>query len=261
MSTYEAWRITYKSSEAAARAAYNTVEKLHAELVELKEQMQAIGAGGVEPLRKTSADTSALRAALEEAEAALEVATSRLSARGANYPVHVTSEARALEIVRHALGKSHADHFRDATEMMLPTAQVLEPVEQRQLDIGKAIERACQELPEGAEIQIYLERGAGTVHMTDWDGNEFDHFDEDHDDFACAINAATDGAIAAEQVAAHVKQGGQHHDPPCQPPGTPAPRQTRPLERPQRRRLTAPQGAFLLPDHYEHSFCPTRQIR
>lgn len=65
----------------------------------------------------------ALRAALEEAEAALEVATSRLSARSANYPVHVTSEARALEIVRKALGKSHADHFRDATKMMLPTAQ------------------------------------------------------------------------------------------------------------------------------------------
>lgn len=82
-----------------------------------KALLAAIGAGGVEPLRKTSADTSALRAALEEAEAALEVATSRLSARGANYPVHVTSEARALEIVRKALGESQADHFRHATKM------------------------------------------------------------------------------------------------------------------------------------------------
>ena len=93
---------------------------------------------------------------------------------------------------------------------MQPTtpSRWLEPVEQRQLDIGKAIERACQELPEGAEIQIYLERGAGTVHMTDWDGNEFDHFDQDHEYFACRINAATDGAIAAEQVAAQAKQGG-----------------------------------------------------
>lgn len=105
-------------------------------------------------------------------------------------------------------GMEAVKESRGAAKMMIPTAQVLEPVEQRQLDIGKAIERACQELPEGAEIQIYLERGAGTVHMTDWDGNEFDHFDEDHDDFACRINAATDGAIAAEQVAAHVKQGG-----------------------------------------------------
>lgn len=52
MSIYEAWRITYQSSEAAARAAYKTVEKLDAELTELREQMQAIGAGGVEQLRK-----------------------------------------------------------------------------------------------------------------------------------------------------------------------------------------------------------------
>lgn len=96
----------------------------------------------------------------------------------------------------------------ESLQARLEECRKLEPVVQRQLDIGKAIERACQELPEGAEIQIYLERGAGTVHMTDWEGNDFDHFDEDHDDFACRINAATDGAIAAEQVAAHVKQGG-----------------------------------------------------
>lgn len=29
--TYEAWRCTYQSSEQAARAAYNTVERLAAE--------------------------------------------------------------------------------------------------------------------------------------------------------------------------------------------------------------------------------------
>lgn len=89
-----------------------------------------------------------------------------------------------------------------------PTQQGMEPIEQRQLAIGQAVERACKELPEGVEIQIYLERGAGTVNMTDWDGNEFDHFDEEHEDFACRINAATDGAIAAEKVAAQAKQGG-----------------------------------------------------
>lgn len=89
-----------------------------------------------------------------------------------------------------------------------PAAQGLDAETQRNADIGAAIQRACKELPAGAEIQIYLERGAGTVHMTDWDGNEFDHFDEDHEDFACRINAATDGAIAAEQVAAQAKQGG-----------------------------------------------------
>ena len=100
-------------SQAAAE-----LRRQHARIAELEDQMAAIGAGGVEPLRKTSADTSALRAALEEAEAALEVATSRLSARGANYPVHVTSEARALEIVRKALQETQPNHFRDATKMM-----------------------------------------------------------------------------------------------------------------------------------------------
>ncbi len=53
--SYESWRISYQSSEAAARAAYATTEKLHAELTALREQMAAIGAGGVEPLRKARA--------------------------------------------------------------------------------------------------------------------------------------------------------------------------------------------------------------
>lgn len=103
--------------EMARENRSKRIVELEQRITEMEDQMAAIGAGGVEPLRKTSADTSALRAALEEAEAALEVATSRLAARSANYPVHVTSEARALEIVRRALGKSHADHFRDATKM------------------------------------------------------------------------------------------------------------------------------------------------
>lgn len=89
-----------------------------------------------------------------------------------------------------------------------PTTQGLDADTQHNADIGAAVMRACKDLPEGAEIQIYLERGAGTVHMTDWDGNEFDHFNEDHEDFACQINAATDGAIAAKQVAAQAKQAG-----------------------------------------------------
>lgn len=96
-------------------------------------------------------------------------------------------------------------------EKLLATQQVLDADTQHNADIGAAVMRACKDLPEGAEIQIYLERGAGTVHMTDWDGNEFDHFDEDHEDFACRINAATDGAIAAEKVAAQAKQGEQEN--------------------------------------------------
>lgn len=43
--SYAAWRITYQSSEQAARAAYARVQELEA-------QLEAIGAGGVEPLRR-----------------------------------------------------------------------------------------------------------------------------------------------------------------------------------------------------------------
>lgn len=38
--TYEAWRCTYQSSEQAARAAYETVEKLAAQQDELLEALE-----------------------------------------------------------------------------------------------------------------------------------------------------------------------------------------------------------------------------
>lgn len=138
-----------------------------------------------------------------------------------------TQQPEALRLAEHLENfRSFPDDFASARELRRQHARIVEletqlakvthpaqqgvdPIEQRQLAIGQAVERACKELPEGAEIQIYLERGAGTVHMTDWDGNEFDHFDEAHNDFACRINAATDGAIAAEKVAAQAKQGEQ----------------------------------------------------
>ena len=42
--TYEAWRITYQSSESAARAAYASVAKLNAENEKLKAELKAITA-------------------------------------------------------------------------------------------------------------------------------------------------------------------------------------------------------------------------
>ena len=38
------------------------------------------------------------------------------------------------------------------------------------MDIGRAIERACAELPEGVEISISLEHHAGTVTLIDSNG-------------------------------------------------------------------------------------------
>ena len=63
--TYESWRISYQSSEAAARSAWQEMIRLHHRVNELEAQLAAIGAGGVEPLRKQAehkaapADTTA----------------------------------------------------------------------------------------------------------------------------------------------------------------------------------------------------------
>jgi len=43
---------------------------------------------------------------------------------------------------------------------------------QRQASIGKAIERACEELPEGFDIRIECEKGAATVRLYDSEGDE-----------------------------------------------------------------------------------------
>ena len=56
--TYESWRISYQSSEAAARSAWQEMIRLHHRVNELESQLAAIGAGGVEPLRKQVAETS-----------------------------------------------------------------------------------------------------------------------------------------------------------------------------------------------------------
>ena len=56
--TYESWRISYQSSEAAARSAWQEMIRLHHRVNELESQLSAIGAGGVEPLRKQAAETS-----------------------------------------------------------------------------------------------------------------------------------------------------------------------------------------------------------
>ncbi|MGN1057219.1 MAG: hypothetical protein ACI4QS_10960 [Comamonas sp.] len=57
--TYEAWRCTYQSSEQAARAAYEQAQELQRQNAALKLEAQnakqlveAVGAGGVERLRK-----------------------------------------------------------------------------------------------------------------------------------------------------------------------------------------------------------------
>lgn len=67
-----------------------------------------------------------------------------------------------------------------------------------ELSIGKAINRAARDLPEGWEIRIDLERGAGVVHLTDPEGNET-MIDGSGELFSDQINAAIDAALTRAQ--------------------------------------------------------------
>ena len=61
-----------------------------------------------------------------------------------------------------------------------------------ELSIGKAINRAARDLPEGWGIRIDLERDAGVVFLIDPDGNET--MSENGELFSDQINAAIDAA-------------------------------------------------------------------
>ena len=74
--------------------------------------------------------------------------------------------------------------------------QELEAETQRHAAIGKAIERACMDLPDGTEISVSLEKDAGTVTLIDQDGNEYENFSCDYG-FAGVLNEAIDAAMAA----------------------------------------------------------------
>ena len=77
-----------------------------------------------------------------------------------------------------------------------PAAQGLDAETQRHAAIGKAIERACMDLPDGTEISVALEKDAGTVTLIDQDGNEYENFSCDYG-FAGVLNEAIDAAMAA----------------------------------------------------------------
>lgn len=60
--------------------------------------------------------------------------------------------------------------------------------------IGAAIERAAKELPEGAEIRIVIERGAGTVYWSSSSLDDEQLLDSRGELFSTQINAAIDAA-------------------------------------------------------------------
>lgn len=55
-----------------------------------------------------------------------------------------------------------------------PAAQGMDAQDAECLEIGRELYRACDELPWGYEIILYLEQGSGTVHWMDKEGNEHD---------------------------------------------------------------------------------------
>ena len=78
------------------------------------------------------------------------------------------------------------------TETSAAHGNALDQVSREELSIGKAINRAARDLPEGWEIRIYLERYAGVVFLIDPDGNET--MSEGGELFSDQINAAIDAA-------------------------------------------------------------------
>lgn len=61
------------------------------------------------------------------------------------------------------------------------------------------VQRACVELPEGYEIEIRLERDAGTVDVCGPDGGRLD-IDLDEDTFDWKIHAAIDAALQSHSA-------------------------------------------------------------
>lgn len=64
----------------------------------------------------------------------------------------------------------------------------------RWLALGEAVERGARDLPEGYELQVEVERGAGNVALWDRDQDKIEEFEGDT--LADQINQAIDYAMA-----------------------------------------------------------------
>lgn len=106
-------------------------------------------------------------------------------------------------MIPRAMAEKCHDTFKAAVEGLI--AQQAAPVAQRdareEASIGKAINRAARDLPEGWEIRIDLERHAGTVHLIGPEGSET-MIEGGGELFSDQISAAIDAARS------QAKQGG-----------------------------------------------------
>lgn len=159
----------------------------YARIADLEAQLSAIGAGGVEPLRKIASAQADVSITVEEWSAVCR----QFFIWHGRAPL-IDDPDFFNGIARLAVEKS-------ATQ---PAAQGLDAETRRHAAIGKAIERACADLPEETGIIVSLEKDAGTVTLIDQDGNEHENFSTDYG-FAGVLNEAIDTAIAAQ-----AKKGG-----------------------------------------------------
>ena len=188
----------------------------HARIEELEAQLSAIGAGGVEPMHNREA--SAALAASDERKAfdaanlrdyfggplsyrERDIAFMAWQARAALAATPAAGELATLQAGLQAGLQAAAPNAplydpREVAFSAQPAAQGLDAETRRHAAIGKAIERACMDLPDGTEISVSLEKDAGTVTLIDQDGNEHENFSTDYG-FAGVMNEAIDAAIAA----------------------------------------------------------------
>ena len=94
--------------------------------------------------------------------------------------------------------RAYVDADRAMRAAPAPAAQgdALDQGVREELSIGKAINRAARDLPEGWEVRIDLERHAGVVFLIDPNGNET--MSEGGELFSDQINAAIDAARGAQ---------------------------------------------------------------
>ncbi|MFZ6755794.1 hypothetical protein ACO0K9_01125 [Undibacterium sp. Ji50W] len=112
----------------------------------------------------------------------------------AEFPNVVT----ALDYVRtEANGTRGNDIMRMREKMREIATPQLSKFDEGCLKTGQQMQRAAGELPDGYEVVIYLENGAGTVHLLDKYSDAI-QLDDGHDDIASEIEAAIE--IAKEHA-------------------------------------------------------------
>jgi hypothetical protein len=184
----------------------------HARIADLEAQLSAIA----HTAEGATAQTETLRAELaDETEAAdnwrrlaLQFDHHRLQALGhlkaILHPDSSVDEYKTAELFLKAPPLDGESVLAQRIAELSTTTQAQADAQDtdRWMGIGKAIERACADLPEETEIIVSLEKDAGTVTLIDQDGNEHENFSTDYG-FAGVLNEAIDAAIAAQ-----AKKGG-----------------------------------------------------